>query len=304
MEIKVLGSGCSKCRVTIGMIERVARDLGVAVEITKVQNPEEIQRHGIHATPAVIIDDKIVHSGGLPSHDKIQGWLKPGPMGFLSKPTRHLFFTGKGGVGKTSLSTAAALTLADAGKKVLLVSTDAASNLDEMRGIELRNTPTPVPGAPGLSVLNIDPDTAAESYRQRVLAQMGAGASENELSTVREQLSGACTTEIASFDEFASLLSDNAEHYDHIIFDTAPTGHTLRLLSLPKAWSGARVAKLAKDTPIVIYCGCCPWSHCPNIAAAYNALRALGFTQVGVLYIADNFGDNWVNKGFPVAKGQ
>ena len=159
-------------------------------------------------------------------------------MGFLSQPTRHLFFTGKGGVGKTSLSTAAALTLADAGKKVLLVSTDAASNLDEMLGIELRNTPTPVPGAPGLSVLNIDPDNAAESYRQRVLAQMGAGASETELSTVREQLSGACTTEIASFDEFASLLSDDAEHYDHIVFDTAPTGHTLRLLSLPKAWSG------------------------------------------------------------------
>jgi arsenite-transporting ATPase len=177
MEIKVLGSGCSKCRVTIGMIERVARDLGVAVEITKVQNAEEIQRHGVHATPAVIIDGKIMHSGGLPSHDEIQGWLKPGPMGFLSKPTRHLFFTGKGGVGKTSLSTAVALTLADAGKKVLLVSTDAASNLDEMLGIELRNTPTPVPGAPGLSVLNIDPDTA-------------------------------------------------------------PTGHTLRLLSLPKAWSG------------------------------------------------------------------
>ncbi len=164
--------------------------------------------------------------------------MRPTAIGFLSGPTRYLFFTGKGGVGKTSLSTAAALTLADAGKKVLLVSTDAASNLDEMLGIELRNTPVPVPGAPGLSVLNIDPDTAAESYRQRVLAQMGAGASEAELSTVREQLSGACTTEIASFDEFASLLSDGAEHFDHIVFDTAPTGHTLRLLSLPKAWSG------------------------------------------------------------------
>ena len=162
----------------------------------------------------------------------------PQAPGFLSQPTRHLFFTGKGGVGKTSLSTAAALALADAGKKVLLVSTDAASNLDEMLGIELRNTPTPVPGAPGLSVLNIDPDTAAESYRQRVLAQMGAGVSDAELHTVREQLSGACTTEIASFDEFASLLSDDADHFDHIVFDTAPTGHTLRLLSLPKAWSG------------------------------------------------------------------
>jgi arsenite/tail-anchored protein-transporting ATPase len=127
--------------------------------------------------------------------------------GFLLQPTRHLFFTGKGGVGKTSLSTAAALSLADMGKKVLLVSTDAASNLDEMLGIELRNTPVPVPGAPGLSVLNIDPDTAAESYRQRVLAQMDAESSEEERSTVREQLSGACTTEIASFDEFSSLLT-------------------------------------------------------------------------------------------------
>jgi arsenite/tail-anchored protein-transporting ATPase len=159
-------------------------------------------------------------------------------IGFIDHPTRHLFFTGKGGVGKTSLSTAAALTLADAGKQVLLVSTDAASNLDEMLGIALRNTPVPVPGAPGLSVLNIDPDNAAESYRQRVLMQMGPGASAQELATVREQLSGACTTEIASFDEFASLLADDSQAWDHIVFDTAPTGHTLRLLSLPKAWTG------------------------------------------------------------------
>ena len=164
--------------------------------------------------------------------------MTPLTPGFLQHPTRHLFFTGKGGVGKTSLSTATALTLADAGKRVLLVSTDAASNLDEMLGIKLRNTPTPVPGAPGLSVLNIDPDTAAESYRLRVLAQMGASANDDERATVREQLSGACTTEIASFDEFASLLSDSQAPYDHLVFDTAPTGHTLRLLSLPKAWSG------------------------------------------------------------------
>jgi arsenite/tail-anchored protein-transporting ATPase len=169
---------------------------------------------------------------GSGSHAEVQA------PGFLTQATRHLFFTGKGGVGKTSLSTAAALTLADGGRQVLLVSTDAASNLDEMLGIALRNTPTAVPGAPGLSVLNIDPDTAAESYRQRVLAQMGAGASDTELSTVREQLSGACTTEIASFDEFAALLYDKGGRFDHIVFDTAPTGHTLRLLSLPKAWSG------------------------------------------------------------------
>ncbi|WGG52354.1 arsenical pump-driving ATPase [Rugamonas sp. DEMB1] len=162
----------------------------------------------------------------------------PAAPSFLQQPTRHLFFTGKGGVGKTSLSTATALALADGGKRVLLVSTDAASNLDEMLGITLANAPTPVPGAPGLWVLNIDPDTAAESYRRRVLAQMGAAASDGERATVREQLSGACTTEIASFDEFASLLSDDSSAYDHVVFDTAPTGHTLRLLSLPKAWSG------------------------------------------------------------------
>lgn len=238
MEVKVLGPGCSKCVATIEMIERVARDMAVKVEIIKVEDPQQILHLGATVTPAVVVAGRLVHNGGLPSHEAVHTWLQPSSTGFLGHPTRYLFFTGKGGVGKTSLSTAAALTLADAGRKVLLVSTDAASNLDEMLGIELRNTPVPVPGAPGLSVLNIDPDTAAESYRQRVLAQMDAGSSEEERSTVREQLSGACTTEIASFDEFSSLLSEGAEHYDHIVFDTAPTGHTLRLLSLPKAWTG------------------------------------------------------------------
>jgi arsenite/tail-anchored protein-transporting ATPase len=192
----------------------------------------------IEKRTSIMMDGKVVRSGGIPGRGSVQTWLKPGQIGFLDHPTRHLFFTGKGGVGKTSLSTAAALTLADAGKKVLLVSTDAASNLDEMLGIALRNAPVPVPCAPGMWVLNIDPDNAAESYRQRVLAQMGAGASAEEVSTVREQLSGACTTEIASFDEFSSLLAGGADAYDHIVFDTAPTGHTLRLLSLPKAWTG------------------------------------------------------------------
>ncbi len=174
----------------------------------------------------------------IPPSQAADAGIHSSPVGFLDHPNRHLFFTGKGGVGKTSLSTAAAITLADAGKKVLLVSTDAASNLDEMLGIELRNTPVPVPGAPGMSVINIDPDQAAEAYRQRVLAQMSPDTSAAARSTVREQLSGACTTEIAAFDEFASLLADETENYDHIVFDTAPTGHTLRLLSLPKAWTG------------------------------------------------------------------
>ncbi|HMN91712.1 MAG TPA: arsenical pump-driving ATPase [Hydrogenophaga sp.] len=161
--------------------------------------------------------------------------------GFAAAPTRFLFFTGKGGVGKTSLSTATAIALADRGLKVLLVSTDAASNLDEMLGVPLSNHPVPVAGVPGLAMLNIDPDDAAEAYRQRVLAQMEADASDAERQTVREQLSGACTTEIAAFDEFAALLAgegDGTAGYDHVVFDTAPTGHTLRLLSLPKAWTG------------------------------------------------------------------
>jgi arsenite/tail-anchored protein-transporting ATPase len=158
--------------------------------------------------------------------------------GFASAPTRFLFFTGKGGVGKTSLSTATAIALADAGRRVLLVSTDAASNLDEMLGITLSNQPVAVPGVPGLAVINIDPDAAAEAYRLRVLAQLDADASDDERQTVREQLSGACTTEIAAFDEFAALLAGAGAGYDHVVFDTAPTGHTLRLLSLPKAWSG------------------------------------------------------------------
>lgn len=163
-------------------------------------------------------------------------------LGLLAQPTRFLFFTGKGGVGKTSLSTAAAIALADAGRQVLLVSTDAASNLDEMLGVALSNQPVAVPGVPGLHMLNIDPDTAAEAYRQRVLAQLEATATDDERATVREQLSGACTTEIAAFDEFAALLAsegNDAGHiFDHVVFDTAPTGHTLRLLSLPKAWTG------------------------------------------------------------------
>jgi arsenite-transporting ATPase len=160
--------------------------------------------------------------------------------GFAAAVTRFLFFTGKGGVGKTSLSTATAIALADAGRSVLLVSTDAASNLDEMLGVPLSNQPVAVPGVSGLHMLNIDPDSAAEAYRQRVLAQLDVSASDQERQTVREQLSGACTTEIAAFDEFAALLAGagGESRYDHVVFDTAPTGHTLRLLSLPKAWTG------------------------------------------------------------------
>jgi arsenite-transporting ATPase len=159
-------------------------------------------------------------------------------MKWLARPTRFLFFTGKGGVGKTSLSTATAIALADSGRKVLLVSTDAASNLDEMLNVKLSNQPVAVPGVPGLELINIDPDDAAQAYRKRVIDQMGEAATPEEKGIVQEQLSGACTTEIASFDEFSSLLAEDFHQYDHIVFDTAPSGHTIRLLSLPQAWSG------------------------------------------------------------------
>lgn len=159
-------------------------------------------------------------------------------LAFLEHPTRHLFFTGKGGVGKTTLACAAALALADRGRSVLLVSTDPASNLDEMLGTALGSDPRPVPGAPRLLALNIDPEAAAEAYRRRVLDQLDGGSGDADRAAVREQLSGACTTEIAAFDEFVGLLTDGAAGFDHVVFDTAPTGHTLRLLSLPKAWTG------------------------------------------------------------------
>ncbi len=156
----------------------------------------------------------------------------------LAAQSRFMFFTGKGGVGKTSLSCAAALALADQGKRVLLVSTDPASNLDEMLGVELCSKPSLVPGMPTLWALNIDPEAASDAYRGRVMAQLDPKAEQAERDAVTEQLSGACTTEIAAFDEFVDLLGAGSSGYDHVIFDTAPTGHTLRLLSLPKAWTG------------------------------------------------------------------
>ena len=175
--------------------------------------------------------------GGTPADPPNAGQGDP-PLSLLHPAPRFLFFTGKGGVGKTSLACACALSLADAGRRVLLVSTDPASNLDEMLGLGLSDRPRTVPGAPGLEAMNIDPEAAAEAYRGRVIAQMPSDADDADRSSVREQLSGACTTEIAAFDEFIGLLAGNAERFDHVIFDTAPTGHTLRLLSLPKAWTG------------------------------------------------------------------
>ncbi len=161
-------------------------------------------------------------------------------MEFLDRPTRHLFFTGKGGVGKTSVASATAITLADRGARVLLVSTDPASNLDEVLQTELAPVPRPVAGVPGLHALNLDPVAAADAYRERIVGPYRELLPAATITSMEEQLSGACTVEIAAFDEFSRLLGDPSAtaDFDHVVFDTAPTGHTLRLLTLPSAWSG------------------------------------------------------------------
>ncbi|WP_346958249.1 arsenical pump-driving ATPase [uncultured Arthrobacter sp.] len=160
-------------------------------------------------------------------------------MKFLQNPPRFLFFTGKGGVGKTSIACATALSLARAGRKILLVSTDPASNVGQVFGVSIGNTLTAIPEVPDLFALEIDPEQAVEAYRERILAPVRGVLPAAELAGIAESLSGSCTTEIASFDEFTKLLADEGSYgeYDHIVFDTAPTGHTLRLLQLPGSWT-------------------------------------------------------------------
>ncbi len=161
-------------------------------------------------------------------------------MKFLEQPPRFLFFTGKGGVGKTSIACATAIQLAEAGRRVLLVSTDPASNVGQVFGIRIGNQVTAIPAVPNLSALEIDPQAAAQIYRDRIVGPVRGVLPDAVVKGIEEQLSGACTTEIAAFDEFTALLTDSAliADYDHIAFDTAPTGHTIRLLQLPGAWSG------------------------------------------------------------------
>lgn len=161
-------------------------------------------------------------------------------MHFLHTPPRFLFFTGKGGVGKTSLACATAIQLADAGNRVLLVSTDPASNVGQVFSMAIGNRITDIPAVARLSALEIDPEAAAQAYRDRLVKPVRGLLPDDVVMGIEESLSGACTTEIAAFDEFTALLTDAAltVDYDHIIFDTAPTGHTIRLLQLPGAWSG------------------------------------------------------------------
>jgi arsenite-transporting ATPase len=160
-------------------------------------------------------------------------------LNYLQNAPKNLFFTGKGGVGKTTTSAATAIALADNGKRVLLVSTDPASNLDEVLGLLLSAEPTQVPTVPGLFASNVDPEEAAAAYREQLVGPYRGILPDAAVRSMEEQLSGACTVEIAAFNEFATLMGNPAgvDRFDHIIFDTAPTGHTLRLLSLPAAWS-------------------------------------------------------------------
>lgn len=153
--------------------------------------------------------------------------------------TQYIFFTGKGGVGKTSTACATAIKLSDSGKKVLLISTDPASNLQDVFETELSNEPTQIDGIPNLTVINLDPVKAAEIYRERVIAPYRGLLPDVAIQSMEEQLSGSCTVEIAAFNEFSGFLANQETRiaFDHIIFDTAPTGHTLRMLQLPSAWS-------------------------------------------------------------------
>ncbi|HEX6668894.1 MAG TPA: arsenical pump-driving ATPase, partial [Gemmatimonadales bacterium] len=157
----------------------------------------------------------------------------------MDDPTRHLFYTGKGGVGKTSNACATAVELADTGRRVLLVSTDPASNLDQVFGVGIGREPTPIPEVPGLSAININPEAAAQAYREQVVGPYRGVLPDDAVAGLEEQLSGACTVEVAAFDEFTELLTADgaAAAFEHVVFDTAPTGHTLRLLQLPAAWT-------------------------------------------------------------------
>ena len=199
---------------------------------------------------------------------------------FLKDCPQFLFFTGKGGVGKTSIASASALHLADEGKRVLLVSTDPASNLAEVLATPIGHRLTVIPGVGGLTAIEIDPEQAAADYRERILLPLVGQLPDVELTAAREQLSGSCTTEVAAFDEFTSYLADPVviAGYDHVVFDTAPTGHTVRLLQLPGAWTSFLATGKGDASCLGPLAGLD--KHRTTYAAAVDALRDPALTRI------------------------
>jgi arsenite-transporting ATPase len=206
--------------------------------------------------------------------DMLPAWAVP--------TTRFLLFTGKGGVGKTTIAAATAVALADAGLRVLLVATDPASNLSDVLDTEVGLEPQPVAAVPGLFVMDLDPQQAASRYRELITSPYRGVLPSDELVALEERLAGACTVEVAAFDTFARLLVEPEDFgtFDHVVFDTAPTGHTLRLLSLPAAWSDYLGANPAATTCLGPMGGL--QDHRPVYQAAVEAL-ADGFRTNVVL---------------------
>ena len=143
------------------------------------------------------------------------------PLDWTGWDTRYLFFTGKGGVGKTTTASAVAVALADAGRRTLIISTDPASNLDDVLGVSAGTEPTPVSGVERLFVANLDPEAAAAAFKERAVGPYRGVLPESAITSMEEQLSGACTVEIAAFNEFTAVLATPAQtdEFDHVIFE-------------------------------------------------------------------------------------
>jgi arsenite-transporting ATPase len=146
--------------------------------------------------------------------------------------TQYIFFSGKGGVGKTTMAATTALYQSKKGQRTLLVSTDPAGNLGDI--FERKVGMETVQVAPDLFLAQMDSDAITNAYKNKMLEPLSAILEGAVLEQVKEEFNGGCTVEIATFDKFTDFLGD--ETYDLIIFDTAPTGHTLRLMTLPNEW--------------------------------------------------------------------